>query len=89
MAIIRDALPGVQKTRTRFVVEPERRRAIELALQEARPGDIVLIAGKGHENTQTTRDGVAPFDDVTVARESLSVLGYQQLATASLVKVRS
>jgi len=91
MAIIRDALPGVQKTRTRFVIEPDRRKAIELALQEARPGDIVLIAGKGHENTQTTRDGVIPFDDVTVTRESLIALGYQpaQVATASLVKVRS
>ena len=64
LAIINDAKPGVEKTETEFAVEPDRRKAIELALHRAQPGDIVLIAGKGHEKTQTTREGVFPFDDV-------------------------
>jgi len=76
MAIIQDAKPGVEKTGTEFVVEPDRRKAIDLALHKARPADIVLIAGKGHEKTQTTRDGIAAFDDVEVARELLNGMGY-------------
>ncbi len=76
MAIISDAKPGVEKTGTEFLVEPDRRKAINLALHKARPGDIVLIAGKGHEKTQTTREGVATFDDVEVARELLNGMGY-------------
>ena len=46
-----------------------RREAIRLALAEAGPGDIVLIAGKGHEQGQIVGDKVLPFDDVNVARE--------------------
>jgi UDP-N-acetylmuramoyl-L-alanyl-D-glutamate--2,6-diaminopimelate ligase len=51
--------------------ELDRRRAIEEALREARAGDAVLIAGKGHESTQTIGDRVLPFDDREVAREAL------------------
>ena len=76
MAIINDAKPGVEKTGTEFVVEPDRRNAINLALHKTRPGDIVLIAGKGHEKTQTTREDIAEFDDVEVARELLNAMGY-------------
>lgn len=72
LAIINDALTGLQKTGTPYAVEPDRRKAIALALSEARSGDIVLIAGKGHEKTQTTREGVFPFDDVEVARSLLA-----------------
>lgn len=72
LAIINDALTGLQKTGTRYAVEPDRRKAIALAISEAQPGDIVLIAGKGHEKTQTTREGVFPFDDVEVARALLA-----------------
>ena len=71
LAIIDDALPGLKKTGKRYVIEPDRHKAIALALSEAQPGDIVLIAGKGHEKTQTTREGVFPFDDVDVARSLL------------------
>jgi UDP-N-acetylmuramoyl-L-alanyl-D-glutamate--2,6-diaminopimelate ligase len=71
LAIIDEALPGLKKTGKRYVVEPDRQKAIALALSEAQPGDIVLIAGKGHEKTQTTREGVFPFDDVEVARALL------------------
>lgn len=51
--------------------EVDRRRAIARAIGHARPGDVVLITGKGHETTQTVGDEVLPFDDREVAREIL------------------
>jgi UDP-N-acetylmuramoyl-L-alanyl-D-glutamate--2,6-diaminopimelate ligase len=77
--IIADALPGLTQTGSRHVVEPDRRKGIGIAINEARAGDIVLIAGKGHEKYQITREGTFPFDDVQVARESLAQAGYQPL----------
>ena len=56
-------------------VEPDRRRAIERALEEARPGDVVVIAGKGHEQGQEIAGRRLPFDDRDVAREALRRLG--------------
>jgi UDP-N-acetylmuramoyl-L-alanyl-D-glutamate--2,6-diaminopimelate ligase len=82
LAIIADAKPGIEKTGTAFTVEPDRRKAIELALHKAGPGDIVLLAGKGHEKTQTTREGVFPFDDVEVAQELLREMGYAGVASS-------
>jgi UDP-N-acetylmuramoyl-L-alanyl-D-glutamate--2,6-diaminopimelate ligase len=76
-AIIADALPGLEQTGSRHAVEPDRRKAIALAISEARPGDIVLIAGKGHEKYQITREGTFPFDDVQIARESLASAGHR------------
>lgn len=78
--IIEDALPGLEKTGTRHAVEPDRKKAIRLALMEARPGDMVLIAGKGHEKFQITREGTFPFDDVQVARSALEQLGHMACA---------
>jgi UDP-N-acetylmuramoyl-L-alanyl-D-glutamate--2,6-diaminopimelate ligase len=76
--IINDSLPALQRTGTRYMAEPDRRKAIALALAEANDQDIVLIAGKGHEKTQTTRAGVFPFDDFQVAAEELIRLGYKK-----------
>jgi UDP-N-acetylmuramoyl-L-alanyl-D-glutamate--2,6-diaminopimelate ligase len=76
LQIIDDALPGLLQTGTRHEVEPDRKKAIRLALSEAMPGDVVLIAGKGHEKTQITREGTFPFDDVQVAREALQQMSY-------------
>jgi UDP-N-acetylmuramoyl-L-alanyl-D-glutamate--2,6-diaminopimelate ligase len=76
MAIIEAALPGLVATGTRYAVEPDRRKAIALAVAEAKPGDIVLIAGKGHEDYQVTRAGTQPFSDVQEARAALQALGY-------------
>ena len=76
-AIINDALVGLQKTGVKYSVEADRRKAIALALAESRPGDIVLIAGKGHEKVQVARDGAHPFDDVEVAREALRASGFE------------
>ncbi len=76
-AIINDALVGLQKSGTKYETEPDRRKAIALAIAQAAPGDIVLLAGKGHEKTQTAGGKSIPFDDVKVARETLAALGYQ------------
>ncbi len=57
----------------KIVFEPDRRRAIALALDAAREGDSVLIAGKGHETYQEFADITLPFDDKTVARELLAL----------------
>jgi UDP-N-acetylmuramoyl-L-alanyl-D-glutamate--2,6-diaminopimelate ligase len=76
LQIMKDALPGLSKTPARFDVEPDRRKAIRLALIEAMPGDVVLIAGKGHEKVQIMREGTYPFDDVQVAREALQQMSY-------------
>jgi UDP-N-acetylmuramoyl-L-alanyl-D-glutamate--2,6-diaminopimelate ligase len=75
MAIINATLEGVPSDyRGRVVMEPDRRQAIDVALRRARPGDVVLIAGKGHERTQTIGHQVLEFDDRAVARELLQVL---------------
>jgi UDP-N-acetylmuramoyl-L-alanyl-D-glutamate--2,6-diaminopimelate ligase len=82
-AIINDALVGLQRTGTKYAVEPDRKSAIALAVREARAGDIVLLAGKGHEKVQVSREGSIPFDDVHVARETLAAAGYDCVAAAT------
>jgi UDP-N-acetylmuramoyl-L-alanyl-D-glutamate--2,6-diaminopimelate ligase len=75
-AIIDDIRGGIRAGAAATVaVEPDRRRAIGSAVTEARPGDVVVIAGKGHETTQTIGDTVRPFDDREVARATLAALG--------------
>jgi UDP-N-acetylmuramoyl-L-alanyl-D-glutamate--2,6-diaminopimelate ligase len=78
LAIIEEVLPGLSGASSRIIVEPDRRHAIELAIAEARVGDLVLLAGKGHEKTQTIGAQVIPFDDVAVARELLLARGTSQ-----------
>jgi UDP-N-acetylmuramoyl-L-alanyl-D-glutamate--2,6-diaminopimelate ligase len=75
-AIIAEILPGLAATQTPYIVEPDRARAITLALQQAAPGDVVLIAGKGHEKEQILRDGPIFFDDAQVALSALRSLSY-------------
>lgn len=82
LAIINDAAVGLQRTGAKYAIEPDRKTAITLAIREAGPGDIVLIAGKGHEKLQVSREGSIPFDDVQVARDVLSAAGYDSNAAA-------
>jgi UDP-N-acetylmuramoyl-L-alanyl-D-glutamate--2,6-diaminopimelate ligase len=77
-AIIADSLDALRATGAKYAVEADRRKAIALALAEAKAGDIVLLAGKGHERTQTTREGVFPFDDHQVAGEELRRMGFHR-----------
>jgi UDP-N-acetylmuramoyl-L-alanyl-D-glutamate--2,6-diaminopimelate ligase len=77
VAIINDAVVGLQKTGVKYSVEADRRKAIALAIGKARPGDIVLLAGKGHEKVQVTREGSLSFDDLEVAREALRAAGFE------------
>ena len=87
IAIMNDALPGLQRTKVRYTLEPDRRKAIQLAIHEAEAGDIVLIAGKGHEKHQVTKEGVVPFDDVEVAMRALQHAGYCSPASGRLMKL--
>ena len=73
-AIIAEALVGVRETGARCIVEEDRATAIRLAIESARKGDIVLLAGKGHEKVQVLRSGAVPFDDVAVAARVLEDL---------------
>ncbi len=73
---INDAVVGVQRTRTPYKVEPDRERAIGIAFDEARAGDIVLLVGKGHETYQIMKDGPVHFDEREVARRLLTERGY-------------
>jgi UDP-N-acetylmuramoyl-L-alanyl-D-glutamate--2,6-diaminopimelate ligase len=81
-AILEDALPGVRESKVRHGVELDRRAALAAILREARPGDIVLLAGKGHEKVQVLRDGVVPFDDVAEAEAHLRSMGFAPAAEA-------
>jgi UDP-N-acetylmuramoyl-L-alanyl-D-glutamate--2,6-diaminopimelate ligase len=69
--IIEDVLAGVRGGNAEFIVEPDRRKAIEQALEMARGGDFVIVAGKGHETYQIFKDRTIHFDDREVVREYL------------------
>jgi UDP-N-acetylmuramoyl-L-alanyl-D-glutamate--2,6-diaminopimelate ligase len=69
----RDAAPALDAV----IIEPDRRLAIGHAVGTAAPGDVVVIAGKGHETTQTIGDTVFPFDDREVARQAVHRLGHR------------
>jgi UDP-N-acetylmuramoyl-L-alanyl-D-glutamate--2,6-diaminopimelate ligase len=76
LLIINDIVVGLQKVNANYRVEPDREKALEIALDEARAGDIVLLAGKGHETYQVLRDGAIEFDDREKARAILRRKGY-------------
>ena len=74
LAIIAEITAGLEAPQTARV-EPDRRRAIALAVAEAREGDVVVILGKGHESGQEFATHTMPFDDREVAREELCGAG--------------
>lgn len=71
-AIIGEILAGMKDASVPVVVEPDRKAAIERALGEAREGDVVLVAGKGHEDYQEVKGERLPFDDRSVIRDWLA-----------------
>jgi len=80
--IINDILVGVQKAGGSYTIEVERDRAFAKAFEMAREGDIVLLAGKGHQTTQVYRDRTEPWSDAEVARRLLEHRGSARAETA-------
>jgi UDP-N-acetylmuramoyl-L-alanyl-D-glutamate--2,6-diaminopimelate ligase len=76
LAIMNDAMVGLTRYDTPHTAEPDRERAIRKAIETAGPGDVVILAGKGHETYQILKDGPIPFDDREVARRVLRSFGY-------------
>jgi UDP-N-acetylmuramyl tripeptide synthase len=70
--IIRDILSGVRGAAGAIVIEADRRAAIRRAICGARRGDVILLAGKGHEDYQEIRGVRRPFSDAAVARKALA-----------------
>src|SRR5690348_1738519 len=77
LKIISDIVVGLQKTSGKYLIEPDREKAIGMAMDEARAGDIVLLAGKGHENYQILADRTLEFDDRDMARAALRERGFE------------
>ena len=80
LQIMNDVLVGIRRTDTKTIVEPDRAQAIHKAFDEARAGDLVLLAGKGHENYQIFADKTIRFDDREAAREALRSFGFRRAA---------
>lgn len=75
-AILAEIEPGLKETGVQYTVEPDRAAAIRLALGNAQPGDVVLLAGKGHEKEQILNGQTIPFDDAAVALAALHEMGF-------------
>jgi UDP-N-acetylmuramoyl-L-alanyl-D-glutamate--2,6-diaminopimelate ligase len=83
LRIMSDALVGLQKSGKPYMAEVDRETAIRKALGEAREGDVVVLAGKGHETYQILKDRTIHFDDREVARTVLRELGYRRESGAA------
>jgi len=77
-AILAEIEPGLQSTGVQYAIEPDRATAIRIALDAAAPGDVVLLAGKGHEKEQVLKDRTIPFDDAEIALSTLADMGYRE-----------
>jgi UDP-N-acetylmuramoyl-L-alanyl-D-glutamate--2,6-diaminopimelate ligase len=80
LKIMNDIIVGLQKSSGKYMVEPDREKAIGMALDEARAGDIVLLAGKGHETSQILGDRTLEWSDKDVAARALLLRGYEPKA---------
>ena len=81
LKIISDIVVGMQKSGGKYLIEPDREKAIGLAFDEARAGDIVLLAGKGHEDYQVLADKTLPWDDRRIAQHALRQRGFDAPAS--------
>jgi len=79
LAILAEIEPGLKATGVKYTVEPDRAAAIGVALKAAQHGDVVLLAGKGHEKEQILAGRTIPFDDAQIALSVLKELGYGEL----------
>ena len=77
LAILAEVEPALKATGTPYTIEPDRATAIRLAFQAAAPGDVVLLAGKGHEKEQILAGRTIPFDDTEFALATLNELGFK------------
>ncbi|HCC56287.1 MAG TPA: UDP-N-acetylmuramoyl-L-alanyl-D-glutamate--2,6-diaminopimelate ligase [Solibacterales bacterium] len=78
LQIMNDVMVGLRRFDVPLVVEPDRAAAIRRAIEAAAPGDIVILAGKGHETYQILKDRTIHFDDREMAREVLRGFGYRK-----------
>ena len=76
LKIISDIVVGLQKSNGKYLIEQDREKAIGMAFDEARAGDLVLLAGKGHEDYQVLADKTLDWDDRTVAQQELRKRGF-------------
>ena len=76
LAILAEIEPGLKASGVRYTIEPDRATAIRAALEAAKAGDVVLLAGKGHEKEQILAGRTIPFDDAEIALAALADLGY-------------
>jgi UDP-N-acetylmuramoyl-L-alanyl-D-glutamate--2,6-diaminopimelate ligase len=77
LKIISDIVVGLQKSSGKYLIEQDREKAIGMAFDEARAGDVVLLAGKGHEDYQILADQTLPWDDRKVAQAELRKRGFE------------
>ncbi|MBI3210614.1 MAG: UDP-N-acetylmuramoyl-L-alanyl-D-glutamate--2,6-diaminopimelate ligase [Candidatus Solibacter usitatus] len=78
--VINDALVGLRRFDTPHYVELDRAKAIRMAVDEAKEGDLILVAGKGHETYQVQKDQTIDFDDREETRRILREFGYRRNA---------
>ena len=76
VAILNEVEPGLKASGAQYVIEPDRAAAIQLAIGAAAPGDVVLLAGKGHEKEQILNGRTIPFDDAEIALSALREKDY-------------
>src|SRR5262249_115684 len=76
LKIISDVVVGLQKSKGKHLIERDGEKAIGMGFDEAREGDLVLLAGKGHEDYQILADRTLPWDDRKVAQEQLRNRGF-------------
>jgi UDP-N-acetylmuramoyl-L-alanyl-D-glutamate--2,6-diaminopimelate ligase len=76
LKVISDIVVGLQKSNGKYLIEQDREKAIGMAFDEARAGDLVLLAGKGHESYQILADKTLDWDDRRVAQQELRKRGF-------------